>query len=58
MTKVDTVIFDMDGLMLDTEKIYYKAGQKTADAIGMDYSFEIYSQFIGAGDVQMESTLR
>lgn len=58
MTKVDTVIFDMDGLMLDTEKIYYKAGQKTADAIGMDYSFEIYSQFIGAGDVQMETGMR
>jgi len=50
MNKVRTVIFDMDGTMLDTEKIYYKANQETADRLGLDYSFETYAQFIGAGD--------
>lgn len=50
MSKIKTVIFDMDGLMFDTEKIYYKANQETADALGMDYGFETYKQFIGAGD--------
>lgn len=50
MSKVKTVIFDMDGLMFDTETIYYKANQETADALGMDYSFDVYKQFIGAGD--------
>lgn len=58
MSKVKTVIFDMDGLMLDTEKIYYQASQETADAIGMDYSFEVYAKFIGAGDVQMQTTMK
>lgn len=50
MSKVKTVIFDMDGLMFDTEKIYYKVNQETADSLGMDYSFDVYKQFIGAGD--------
>ncbi len=50
MAKVKTVIFDMDGLMFDTEKIYYRANQQTADEIGMDYSFDVYKLFIGAGD--------
>jgi len=50
MNKIKSVIFDMDGTMLDTEKIYYKANQETADKLGLDYSFETYAQFIGAGD--------
>lgn len=41
MSKVKTVIFDMDGLMFDTEKIYYKVNQDTADSLGMDYSFDV-----------------
>lgn len=47
MKEVKAVIFDMDGLMFATEKIYYRANQKTADHLGMEYSFETYSQFIG-----------
>ena len=50
MNKVKTVIFDMDGLMFDTEKIYYRANQQTADTLGLEYSFDVYKKFIGAGD--------
>src|SRR5690625_3360955 len=57
MSRVKTVIFDMDGLMFDTEKIYYKTSQATADKLGMDYSFDVYSQFIGAGDDIMIKTM-
>ncbi len=49
MSKIETVIFDMDGLMFDTEKIYFASNSQTAKELGMDYSFETYSQFIGAG---------
>ena len=49
MTKVEAVIFDMDGLMFDTEKIYFSANSQTASELEMDYSFDVYSQFIGAG---------
>lgn len=50
MSKVKAVIFDMDGLMFDTETIYYRANQKIADELGMDYSFEDYQEYIGASD--------
>ena len=49
MSKIKTVIFDMDGLMFDTEKIYFASNSQTAKELEMDYSFETYSQFIGAG---------
>lgn len=44
------VIFDMDGLMFDTERLYYEANQKTADRIGMPFDYSFYSQFIGVSD--------
>lgn len=58
MTQVETVIFDMDGLMFDTEPIYYRANQKTADYLKMDFSFETYTQFIGMGDVDYQRIMR
>lgn len=58
MARVKTVIFDMDGLMFATEKIYYKANQKTADNLGMDYTFDTYAQFIGMGDKDYRATMR
>ena len=57
MSKIKTVIFDMDGLMFDTEKIYYQASQETADKLGMEYSFDVYSKFIGAGNDIMVNTM-
>lgn len=47
LKQVKSVIFDMDGLMLDTEKIYYQANQRTADQLGLDFSYEFYQQYIG-----------
>lgn len=44
------VIFDMDGLMFDTEAIYYAANKKTADRLGLDFTKDFYLQFVGASD--------
>lgn len=48
MAKVKAVIFDMDGLMFDTETVYYQANQKIADDLGMDYSIDDYKEFVGS----------
>ncbi|HLQ75299.1 MAG TPA: HAD family phosphatase [Alloiococcus sp.] len=44
------IIFDMDGLMFDTEAIYYKANQKTADDIGLPFTKDFYLKYVGASD--------
>lgn len=41
------VIFDMDGLMLDTEHIYRAAWQKAAGECGFEISDELYERFTG-----------
>lgn len=44
------VIFDMDGLMFDTETVYYKANQKTADALNIPFDYAFYEKYIGASE--------
>ncbi len=41
------VIFDMDGLMLDTEPIYRTAWQGAAERVGHEISDEFYATFVG-----------
>lgn len=41
------VIFDMDGLMFDTEKLAYQAWQMTADYYGFSFERALFEQFIG-----------
>lgn len=58
MKQIKAVIFDMDGLMFDTEPVYYQANQNTADKLGMEYSFETYKQFIGSGDNEYRTKMK
>lgn len=40
-------VFDMDGLMFDTEKLVYRVWQRTMDENGYEYSFDIYKKTVG-----------
>lgn len=51
--KIDLVIFDMDGVVFDSEKVYYISHKKAADELGMMYSKEYYLKFIGMSNEKM-----
>ena len=45
--RVKAVIFDMDGLMFDTERIAQTAWQHAASKFGYDFTAETYAGIIG-----------
>jgi beta-phosphoglucomutase len=45
--RVSAVIFDMDGLMVDTEPLYQRAWQQSATEFGYDLDDTLYSTFVG-----------
>ena len=55
--KIDAVIFDMDGLMLDTEPVYKIAWQRAAVECGHPISEELYVELIGRSRVAGEKIL-
>lgn len=57
MEKISAVIFDMDGLMFDTETLHYKACQNAADRLGLAFSYEYYAKYIGMSDEEFHKDL-
>ena len=55
--KVDAVILDMDGLMLDTEVIYKIAWQKAASQLGFALDDAFYFTLVGRTNADGESAL-
>lgn len=41
------VVFDMDGLMLDTERLFFRAYQQAAQEHGVHFSRQMYMKMIG-----------
>lgn len=50
MEQVKLVIFDMDGLLFDTERTFFRAFQRSAKKLGYDFSFETYLKVVGVTD--------
>ena len=51
------VIFDMDGLMLDTEPIYWDSMQQAASELGYSFDSEMRAGFIGRSIPAWQATL-
>ena len=45
--RVAAVVFDMDGLMVDTEPLYQASWQQAASELGYDLDNDLYAQFVG-----------
>ena len=56
--KKKLVIFDMDGLMFDTERIYYKAWQEAAKAYEYEITWDIYTQIVARNSRYIEKVLK
>lgn len=51
---VKLVIFDMDGVVIDSEKVYFRSNQLAAEELEIKgFTMEYYRQFVGAGTEHM-----
>ncbi|WP_413517609.1 HAD family hydrolase [Carnobacterium maltaromaticum] len=57
MGKVKAVIFDMDGLIFDTETLYYRSMQEVADRLGLPFDYKYYLKFVGTSDEELHENL-
>ncbi|MGG5317222.1 HAD family hydrolase [Enterococcus sp. AZ072] len=57
MKEIKGVIFDMDGLIFDTEAIYYQAQQQAADHYGIPFDKDLYREYIGIADEEAWESL-
>ena len=55
--KYKAVIFDMDGLLLDTERIFLDAFEKTCRMLGLEFDMSLFIKLIGTNSVKTKELL-
>lgn len=58
MGKIAAVIFDMDGVIIDSEPIHYWVNQRLFKELGLDINNQEYSEFIGCSNNDMWRILK
>lgn len=56
--KISAVIFDMDGIIFDTERLYYQFWKTVLNNYGYDLTEEIYKETIGVNIRETEKILK
>ena len=57
MSVPTAIVLDMDGLLIDSERLYKQAWQRAARELGVDLTDEIYKQVIGRSTAEGEKVL-
>ena len=57
MSNCDAIIFDMDGVLLDSEPLHLQAWQMLLADFAINYGFEEHKQFLGRKDLFMAGQL-
>lgn len=58
MDKINTVIFDMDGVIFDTERIYLETWNDVFDKYGYKMTKEVYTSVMGVGRKNVINTFK
>ncbi len=54
----NAVIFDMDGILIDSEPLFRAAAKQAAEALGYALSDEVYVQWMGLPPKAVEAAVR
>ena len=57
MEKLELVIFDMDGLIFDTEKLSYLSWVETAKKFNIDFDMSVFCKLVGTNHESCRNTL-
>jgi HAD superfamily hydrolase (TIGR01509 family) len=52
LAEIEAVIFDLDGVLLDSEPLHFQAASRVFSRDGKTLTFDAYKQFIGFGAVE------
>ena len=55
--KYKAAIFDMDGLLLDTERIFLDAFKKTSETLGFEFDMSLFIKLIGTNAVKTKEIM-
>ncbi len=55
---IDAVIFDMDGLLLDTERVYFQTFRTAHDTLGLPQNDDLFMSIIGLDRPSSQAVLR
>jgi HAD superfamily hydrolase (TIGR01509 family) len=58
MRKLQAVIFDMDGVLIDSEPIHYEVENRIYDLLGIEVTDEIHLNYLGTSNDFMYSDLK
>ncbi len=56
--KIRGVIFDLDGILIDSEKFYFRADQWMLQEYGIEFTREMKKEYIGCGNLDMMKIIR